>query len=75
MAKKEQKKDSIDQEFMIKYCQEHGQVEWLKEQVQKTYIDKKGKERRVSWVQVRSKFEAKFFPKKTTSFYDRVMGL
>ncbi len=67
--------EDITQEFMINYCKENGQIEWLKEQVQKTYVDKKGKTRRVTWMQVRSNFQAKFFPKETTSFFDRVMNL
>lgn len=74
MAKQEVPQE-ITQDFIIEYCQKNNQVAWLKEQVNKTYTDKKGKERRVSWMQVRSNFQAKFFPKEGTSFYDRVMAL
>lgn len=73
---KQQEPRVIDQDFMIEYCKEHDQIEWLKQQVQKTYTDKQGKTRKVSWIQVRKEFKAKFFPKESKSdFYTRVMNL
>ena len=75
MAKQEVPQE-ITQDFMIDYCVKNNQVGWLKEQVQKTYVDSNGKTRKVSWVQVRKEFKAKFFPKETNSdFYTRVMQL
>jgi len=50
-------------EFIINYCKANKQIEWLKE-LKNTPVkpNKKGKERQISFIEIRNEFTKKFFP-------------
>lgn len=48
-------------EHIIEWCKEHNEVEWLKETAAKTFV-KDGKERRISFIELKIEFTRKFMP-------------
>ena len=85
MATKIENIKEIKLDFIIDYCQKHGEVEWLKEVASAPGLkDKNGKERKASFIEIRNAFVNKFDefkalrPKpssKKPSMYDRIMNL
>lgn len=75
--------NEIKLDDIIEYCQKKNEVEWLKAvALAQGKLDKDGKPRKVSFIEVRNEFCRKFFPdmapKKTTrkpSMYDRIASL
>ena len=69
-------------EDIIAWCQENNQVEWLKQAASKTYTTENGKERRISFIELKLEFVRKFMadiaPKakpKKPSMYDLINSL
>jgi hypothetical protein len=57
--------NDIDGEFVMGYCKQQGQaaVDWLKEiYARPKKKDKNGKEREISFIEVRNEFARKYFP-------------
>ncbi len=44
------------------YCVQNGQVAWLKEIAAQKKVGKDGKERRISFIELRNAFARQFFP-------------
>lgn len=61
-----QKLTSIDEvtfEYIVEYCKENSEVDWLKETMsQPVAPDKRGRERRKSFIELRKEFTLKFMP-------------
>lgn len=69
-------------EDIIEYCKKHDAVDWLKEAAAKTYETKDGKERRISFIELKLEFVKKFMPEiapkaqaKKPSMYDLIAKL
>lgn len=57
--------NDIDGDFVVAYCKQQGQeaVDWLKEvYARPPKKDKNGRERTISFIEVRNDFARKFFP-------------
>lgn len=76
------KKMNIDD--IIAWCKANNQVEWLKAEAAKTYIDKNGKECKISFIQIKYDFCKMFMadilpkakaPKQEKTMYDRIAEL
>lgn len=57
-------KDAVTIEHIITYCREVNEVEWLKAKVEETRTTKRGTDRKITFMEVRKDFYAKFFPAK-----------
>ena len=72
------KKMTLDD--IINWCQEHGEVAWLKEEAAQL-IEQDGKTRKISFIEIKHDFVEKFMPellpakKKSLSMYDRIAAL
>ena len=69
-------------EDIIAWCQENKEVDWLKEAAAKTYKTEDGKERRISFIELKLEFVKKFMPSiapkaqpKKPSMYDLIAKL
>ncbi len=69
-------------EDIISWCQENKQVDWLKETAAKVYKTEDGKERRISFIELKLEFVKKFMPSiapkaqpKKPSMYDLIKAL
>lgn len=69
-------------EDIITWCQENKEVDWLKEAAAKTYKTEDGKERRISFIELKLEFVKKFMPSiapkaqpKKPSMYDLIAKL
>lgn len=69
-------------EDIIAWCKKNGEVEWLKEIAAKTYETEDGKERRISFIELKLEFVKKFMPEiapksqpKKPSMYDLIAKL
>lgn len=69
-------------EDIIAWCQENKEVAWLKETAAKTYKTEDGKERKISFIELKLEFVKKFMPEiapkaqaKQPSMYDRIANL
>lgn len=69
-------------EDIIAWCQENNQVEWLKQAASKTYTTENGKERRISFIELKLEFVREFMPDiapkakpKKLSMYDLINNL
>lgn len=69
-------------EDIIQWCQEHKQVAWLKEAASKTFSTEDGKERRISFIELKLAFVKEFMPElapkaqpKKASMYDLIAKL
>ena len=69
-------------EDIIAWCQENKQVDWLKETAAKVYKNEDGKERRISFIELKLEFVKKFMPEiapkaqaKKPSMYDLIANL
>lgn len=68
---------------IVEYCKKNKQVDWLKEVALKEGLtNKNGKERKVSFIELRNEFCRKFFPDlapqskpKKPSMYEVIAGL
>lgn len=49
-------------EDIIDWCTKHDAVDWLKETAAKTYKTEDGKERRISFIELKLEFVKKFMP-------------
>lgn len=49
-------------EDIIEWCVSHKQTEWLKAQAAKTYKNEDGKERRISFIELKIAFVKEFMP-------------
>ena len=47
---------------IIEYCQKNNEVAWLKETATKTYKTKDGKQRNISFIELKLEFVKKFMP-------------
>lgn len=47
---------------IIEYCQKNNEVAWLKETATKTYKTKEGKQRNISFIELKLEFVKKFMP-------------
>lgn len=82
MAKFESIND-IKFEDIVEYCKKNKEVEWLKEvALQEGLTNKNGKERKVSFIEIRNEFCRKFYPDlapqpkvKKPSMYEVIAGL
>lgn len=57
--------NDIDGDYVVSYCKGQGQdaIDWLKEvYARPKKKDKNGKERTISFIEVRNEFARKFFP-------------
>lgn len=68
-------------EDIIDWCTKNGQVDWLKDAATKTFV-KDGKERRISFIELKLEFVKKFMPSiapkaqpKKPSMYDLIANL
>ena len=68
-------------EDIIDWCTKHDAVDWLKETAAKTFV-KDGKERRISFIELKLEFVKKFMPEiapkaqsKKPSMYDLIAKL
>ena len=69
-------------EDIIDWCKANSQVEWLKETASKTFSTEDGKERRISFIELKLEFVKKFMPDiapkskpKKPSMYDLIAKL
>lgn len=69
-------------EDIIAWCKDNKQVDWLKEAAAKTYKTEDGKERRISFIELKLEFVKKFMPEiapkaqaKKPSMYDLIKAL
>ena len=69
-------------EDIIQWCKDNKQVDWLKEAAAKTYKTEDGKERRISFIELKLEFVKKFMPEiapkaqaKKPSMYDLIKAL
>lgn len=69
-------------EDIIKYCQEHNEVAWLKETAAKTLPTADGGERKISFIEIKLAFVNKFMPEiapkakeKKPSMYEIIANL
>lgn len=69
-------------EDIIQWCQANKQVDWLKEVAAKVYKTEDGKERRISFIELKLEFVKKFMPDiapkaqpKKPSMYDLIAKL
>lgn len=69
-------------EDIIKWCQDNNEVAWLKETASKTFTNEEGKERRISFIELKIEFVKKFMPEiapkagpKKPSMYDIIADL
>ena len=69
-------------EDIIAWCTKNDAVDWLKEVAAKTYETKDGKERRISFIELKLEFVKKFMPElapkaqpKKPSMYDLIAKL
>ena len=67
---------------IIKWCKDNNQVEWLKEIASKTFTNDEGKERRISFIEIKNAFATKFMPEimpekkdKKPSMYELIASL
>lgn len=69
---------------IIAWCKANNQVDWLKAEAKKTYINKNGKECPISFIQIKYDFCRMFMadiipvakePKDTISMYDKIKNL
>lgn len=67
---------------IIEYCQKNNEVAWLKETAEKLYTTKDGKERRISFIELKLEFVKKFMPEiapkaqaKKPTMYDLIKNL
>lgn len=75
--------NDITVDLIIAYCKQNNQVSWLKEIVKtEVPVDKNGKERKYSFMELRRDFTKKFMPdiapsesSKKHSFYDIIDAL
>lgn len=75
--------NKINIDYIINWCIENKQVAWLKEEANKTYINKNGKECKASFIQIKYAFCRKFMPEivpvakeeKKPTMYDRIAAL
>lgn len=47
---------------IIAWCKENNQVEWLKAEINKTVTTKDGKERAITFIELKKSFASKFMP-------------
>ena len=61
-----EKLNDIKLDFIIDYCKEHGEVDWLKNTSHKVFVlttdDGEEEERKISFIELRNEFVRKFFP-------------
>jgi hypothetical protein len=69
-------------EDIIAWCQKNNKVDWLKEAATKTYKTEDGKERRISFIELKLAFVKEFMPEiapkaqaKKPSMYDLIKAL
>lgn len=69
-------------EDIIDWCQKNNEVAWLKETAEKLYTTKDGKERRISFIELKLEFVKKFMPEiapkaqaKKPTMYDLIKNL
>lgn len=69
-------------EDIIEWCQKNKEVDWLKETAEKLYKTKDGKERRISFIELKLEFVKKFMPEiapkaqaKKPTMYDLIAKL
>ena len=69
-------------EDIIEYCQKHNKVDWLKTAAAKTFKTEDGKERRISFIELKLAFVKEFMPEiapkaqaKKPSMYDLIANL
>ena len=68
---------------VIAWCEENNQVNWLKAEARKTKTGKDGKEKKISFIELKRNFALKFMPEivpvakteKKPSMYDRIAAL
>lgn len=49
-------------EDIINWCQKHNEIEWLKAEANKTFITKAGKQRNITFIELKLAFVNKFMP-------------
>ncbi len=76
------KANEISIDFIINYCEANNKIAWLQEVASKEVPpNKNGKERKISFMEIRNEFVIKFFPtiapkaEKKLSMYDRIAAL
>ena len=75
--------NKITLDNIINYCQKNNEVAWLKEEVAKTIVTEEGKERKVTFIELKRAFVLKFMPEiapkaaapKKPSMYERIASL
>lgn len=67
---------------IIKWCVDNNQVEWLKATAKKTFTNEEGKERKISFIEIKNEFCIKFMPEiapkkkeKKPSMYELIASL
>lgn len=74
------KKMNIDD--IINWCKANNEVEWLKKEAAKKIKNEDGKERSITFIEIKRDFAAKFMPEimpkakeKTISMFDKIAAL
>lgn len=76
--------NDINLEIIIDYCKEHGQIAWLKAEIEREVPpDKNGRPRKLSFIELRKAFAIKFMPqfapkyesKRRKSMYELIADL
>ena len=72
----------IDADFIINWCVEHNEITWLKAKAAEKKIGKDGKERAITFVEMKLDFVKKFMPElapkakeKKPTMFDRIAAL
>ena len=75
--------NKINIDFIIDWCKENNQVEWLKKEAAKTYYNKNGKKCKASFIQIKYAFCRQFMAdiipvakkEDKPTMYDRIAAL
>lgn len=69
-------------ENIIEWCVSHEEVDWLKATAKKTFPTEDGKERKITFIELKLEFVKEFMPEiapkakeKKLSMYDRIANL
>lgn len=73
----------MDIDTIIAWCKEHNQVEWLKAAAAKKVVTADGKERNITFIELKREFALKFVPEivpvakkeKKPSMFDKIAAL
>ena len=56
------KYENINLDYIIDYCKDHDEVDWLKSTAAKTFKTKDGGKRKITFIEIKIAFAKKFMP-------------